>query len=164
MDLEELYQELILDHAKHPRCKGAIEHPDAKASLLNPLCGDEVTLTLKYREGKVGELCFDGQGCAISQASASMMAELCKGQPVEQVQSLLQQFMAVMRGEKAAEDCPDLGDAASLEGVQRFPARIKCATLAWEAINKCLVQLSSPEISGAESQESSDALRVIDEE
>lgn len=141
MKLDEIYQEVILDHHKHPRCYGCVACPDVKCALRNPLCGDQIDLSVSVKEGQVTEIRFSGHGCAISQASASMMSGLCRGQTLEQVGKLASGFRAMMRGEKKAEDLGDLGDAVALEGVRNFSARVKCAMLAWEALEKCIAEL-----------------------
>lgn len=141
-DVEELYQELIVDHYKNPRGRGVIDDPDAKCTLFNPLCGDEVTLYVCVEDGTIKDLQFSGRGCAISQASASMMSEVCEGVTVEQARHRLATFTTMMKSELPEEELEPLGDAASLQGVRRFAARIRCATLGWEALAKCLSELS----------------------
>ena len=154
MSLEDLYQEVILDHFRNPRCHGCVSHATQTATLYNPLCGDQIALTIKLESGKVSEIGFGGQGCSISQASASMMSDLCKGKTLEEVRALIQSFRSMMRGEKHGEDLPQLGDAAALEGVRKFSARVKCAMLAWEAIEKCLSDAlpkpSDPDLSSSD--------------
>ena len=140
MSLDDLYQEVILDHFRKPRCNGCIEHAAQHATLYNPLCGDQVDLTLEVKDGKVTDIAFKGHGCSISQASASMMSEVCKGRDVKEVKGLGDSFRAMLRGEKSGEDLPELGDAVALEGVRKFSARVKCALLAWEALDKCIEQ------------------------
>ena len=140
MSLDDLYQEVILDHFRKPRCQGCVSNPSGEATLFNPLCGDQISLSLKLEGEKIQDLGFTGHGCSISQASASMMADACRGKDVSIARSLGEDFKAMMRGEKKAEDLPDLGDAAALEGVRKFSARVKCALLAWEALEKCLEQ------------------------
>lgn len=140
MSLDDLYQEVLLDHFRNPRCHGCVSNPSGEATLYNPLCGDQIILTLKVGGEKIEDLAFGGHGCSISQASASMMAEACKGRSVDEVQALADKFRAMMRGEKEADDLPELGDVAALQGVRKFSARVKCALLAWEALEKCLEQ------------------------
>ncbi len=142
MDTDELYQELIVDHSKNPRCFGTLISPDATKNLLNPLCGDNVNLEIKVRDGKVTKIAFEGHGCSISQASTSMMSELCLGKPIEEVKELIEIFHRMMKGEVSEEELDKLGDASALQGVQRFAARIKCAMLGWEAMSQCLEQSS----------------------
>lgn len=141
MSVDELYQELILDHHRHPRCNGSLDKPDAQSNIFNPLCGDEIIVALRSDSKVIEEIRFTGHGCSISQASASMMSELCKGKTVEEVKKLGDTFTSMMTGERKASDHPELGDAISLEGVQQFPARIRCAMLAWEALQQCLAKL-----------------------
>ncbi len=138
MQLDALYQEVILDHFKHPRCHGCIESPDACQSLYNPLCGDQVNVAIKLKGDVVEDVRFCGQGCSISQASASMMSDLCRGKSKDEIHKICDSFRELIRGNKSADDVPELGDAVALEGVKKFSARVKCATLAWEAIEKCL--------------------------
>ncbi len=149
MQLDDLYQEVILDHYKRPRCQGCLTASNAQALLFNPLCGDQIQLTIATSSGDPADMAgmtqlanigFSGHGCSISQASASMMAELCKGKSFPEVSKLIGEFRELMRGEKTAEQVPDLGDAVALEGVRKFSARVKCAMLAWEALEKCLEQ------------------------
>ena len=136
--LDDLYQELILDHHRNPRCHGTIDAPDVAASLFNPLCGDEVVLHLRLNDGVVEDIRFSGHGCSISQASASMMGELCKGKTLAEVQALCSLFLQMMLGKRQGSELDELGDAVALEGVQKFPARIRCAMLAWEALEQGL--------------------------
>ena len=139
-DLEELYQELIIDHFKNPRCKGSLDCPHAQCMLLNPLCGDEVKVQIEVvaAQGLVSKVRFNGKGCSISQASASMMSELCEGKSVAEARELVQCFTLMMKDQINSEELIQLGDAASLQGVKRFAARIRCAMLGWEALEKCL--------------------------
>ena len=141
--LEDLYQELILDHHKNPRCRGKIEDADARSVLFNQLCGDEVELEIKVEGDLVSDIRFVGNGCAISQASASMLGEICKGKKIEDVRGQLANFIEMMKGKKKNSEDGELGDAQALEGVRRFPTRIRCAMLAWEALDKCLAKLES---------------------
>ncbi|RIL10196.1 MAG: SUF system NifU family Fe-S cluster assembly protein [Proteobacteria bacterium] len=141
MSLDELYQEVILDHYKNPRCRGCLAKSDASSALYNPLCGDKVELSVAVKDGKVNEIAFSGQGCSISQASASMMSELCKGKTLEEASRRLSEFRALMRGDKKEEELVQLGDVVALGGVRKFSARVKCAMLAWEALEKCMQEL-----------------------
>lgn len=141
MSLDDLYQELLLDHFKSPRCQGTLIEPSASSSLRNPLCGDKVDLALKVRDGTIEQIAFTGQGCSISQASASMMTSLLRGQSLSAARDRLAEFQALMRGEGADGDLSALGDAAALAGVRRFSARIRCALLAWEALDQCLQRI-----------------------
>ena len=138
MDVEELYQELIVDHFKHPRHRGPLTTATESASLFNPLCGDQVEVHVQIENGIVKAIAFEGKGCSISQASASMMTELCVGKDIATVRSLLNAFTKMMKGEGTDDELESLGDAGALQGVKKFAARIKCAMLAWEAVEQCL--------------------------
>jgi nitrogen fixation NifU-like protein len=131
--LRELYQEVILDHSRHPRHYGTLDHASHKAEGYNPLCGDKVTVYLKLdADGRVGDIAFEGKGCAISQASASMMTDMLKGRTGEEAEKLMQSFLHLVKGEDAS-DLPE-DDRERLEvmgGISEFPMRVKCATLAW---------------------------------
>src|SRR5690349_9570362 len=120
-----LYQEMILDHYRRPRNKGEIENPDETIVMKNPLCGDEITIQLRYDGDEVADVGFVGRGCSISQASASMMTQLVKGKKVEEIESLRGQFRdMVMGGDNVDEK--SLGSLRALSGVSKFPARVKC--------------------------------------
>ena len=136
--LSGLYQEVILDHYRRPRNKGALEAPTAHASLRNPLCGDEVDVQVKMEDGRVADVKFGGQGCSISQASASMMTELVKGRTPDEVHSLGERFAEMIRGNAEAAKDQALGQARALSGVSRFPTRVRCALLAWEAMERAV--------------------------
>ena len=131
--LRELYQEVILDHSRHPRHFGPLDHATHKAEGYNPLCGDRVTVMLVLNEdGRVADIKFEGKGCAISQASASMMTEMLAGRTLSEAQKLMEGFLHLVKG----EDATDLGadDREHLDvmaGISEFPMRVKCATLAW---------------------------------
>jgi nitrogen fixation NifU-like protein len=131
--LRELYQEVILDHSRHPRQYGALDDASHKAEGYNPLCGDRVTIYLKLGEdGRVADIRFEGKGCAISQASASMMTEMLKGRTQTEAEKLMQGFLHLVKGEDAkglSEDDRERLDVMS--GISEFPMRVKCATLAW---------------------------------
>jgi nitrogen fixation NifU-like protein len=131
--LRELYQEVILDHSRHPRHYGTLDQASHKAEGYNPLCGDWVTVYLKLGEdGRVADIKFQGKGCAISQASASMMVDLLKGRTAEEADRLMQGFLHLVKGENASglsEDDRETLDVMS--GISEFPMRVKCATLAW---------------------------------
>ena len=140
MSLDDLYRETILDHYSHPRNKGVLEGADVTGEGANPLCGDEITIFLMVRDGVVRDVRFDGKGCSISQASASMMTEQIKGRPVEEARGLIAAFKAMMHGEPANGD---LGDLEALQGVRKFPVRVKCATLGWVTLEGALEELAS---------------------
>ncbi len=143
-EIQELYQELILDHFRHPRCHGCLEHPDAKVDVLNPLCGDEICLTIQLDQGKLKNLGFTGKGCSISQASASMMTEVIKGKSVEEARYLLDNFKAFLHSSEVDADFEDkAGDLMALSGVKKFAARTRCALLAWEALKQAMEKAES---------------------
>ena len=137
-EIAALYQELILDHYRRPRNKGTLENADASAEMKNPLCGDEITLQVAFNGNGVGDLRFSGRGCSISQASASMMTQLIKGKDVSEVNALRHRFREMMLGDATAVTDEKLGSLRALSGVARFPARVKCALLAWNALENAL--------------------------
>ena len=131
--LRELYQDVILDHSRHPRHYGPLPEASHKAEGYNPLCGDRVTVYLKLdADGRVADIGFEGKGCAISQASASMMTDLLKGRTAADADTLMQGFLHLVKGEDASGLTED--DRETLDvmgGISEFPMRVKCATLAW---------------------------------
>ena len=138
-DLRELYQELILDHNRRPRNHGRIETPDCKAEGYNPLCGDRVTVFVNLDEDVVKEITFEGSGCAISTASASLMTEAVKGRSLEDTRTLFTAFHSMLTNEGGAMHAnPGLGKLAVFSGVSQFPARVKCATLVWHTLRAAL--------------------------
>ena len=139
MALDDLYRELILDHYSHPRNRGELPDPNIKVEGANPLCGDELSIYVKLRDGKIADVRFVGRGCSISQASASMMTEQIKGKTVEEARRLSGRFKAMMHGETVSED--ELGDLMALQGVRKFPVRVKCATLSWVALEQGMDEL-----------------------
>ena len=150
--MEQLYQQLILDHAKHPAHRGAQEAYDVEVHHVNPTCGDEVTLRVRVDDGNIAELTWTGQGCSISQASASVMAQAVTGRPVDQALELSSEFRELMdsRGEltgdwaqRADDEDDPLGDAVAFVGVARYPARIKCALLGWSAMKDAVAQAAA---------------------
>jgi nitrogen fixation NifU-like protein len=145
MALEDLYREVILDHYRNPRNKGHIEHPDATAEGVNPLCGDELTIELRLTDDVVTAVGISGQGCSISQASASMMSEAIKGKTRGEINDLTAKFRGMMSLEGAEDPGLDperpgavLGDMESLQGVRQYPVRIKCANLPWNTLLEAL--------------------------
>ena len=134
MDFEELYQEIILDHYKHPRNTCDLSHLPDEHQHENPLCGDSIKLEVTLNSDALDRICFDGTGCAICIASASMMSELLNGKTEREVKSLADTFIKIMQGERSTEILADWGDLASLSGVTQFALRVKCATLAWHAL------------------------------
>jgi nitrogen fixation NifU-like protein len=134
-NLDQLYRQVIMDHYKTPRNKGTLDANSVNIEMNNPTCGDRIQLTLQVEEGIVKDAKFDGEGCSISMASASMMTQAVKGKDVETALKLSHIFSDMMLG-KEYDDTIDLGDIEALQGVSQFPARIKCATLAWKAMEK----------------------------
>jgi nitrogen fixation NifU-like protein len=132
--LESMYQDVILDHYKHPHHKGLQADFDTEVHHVNPTCGDEVTLRVKVRDGAVAEVSYDGQGCSISQASTSVMTDLVTGRQVTDALALQEEFLALMQGRGRVEpDEESLEDAVVFAGVAKYPARVKCALLGWMA-------------------------------
>ena len=161
-NLEDLYREIILDHYRSPRNRGELEVPPAvRSEGFNPLCGDEITLYLDVHDGTVTDVRIAAQGCSISQSSASMMSVAIKGKPVAEVRDLARQFKAMMTihesalgGDGSSEsangddepiqvDEKAMGDLAALQGVVKFPPRIKCATLAWITLTQGLDEVEA---------------------
>jgi nitrogen fixation NifU-like protein len=136
VDLNSLYQELIIKHYRHPRNRGLLEGATSVVSLRNPTCGDEITLQMRIVDGVIEGVRFEGSGCSISQASASMMSELMEGRTVEESRALLARFTELMHGSAEAARDRTLGDLRALSGVAKFPARVKCALLAWNALQE----------------------------
>ena len=135
--LEDLYREVILDHYKNPRNRGRVQGEGAaEIDLQNPTCGDEIHLSLRLRDGRVAEVAFEGRGCSISMASASMMTEALRGKTLVEAVGLNAAFKGMLGGGPAPEDA--LGDLVALAGVAQFPVRVKCATLAWNALVRAL--------------------------
>lgn len=135
-----LYQEMILDHYRRPRNKGELELADESVLMKNPLCGDEIGVHVKFDGDVVSDLSFSGRGCSISQASASMMTQLVKGKKLEEVEALRSRFRDMVMGDAQAADDSALGSARALSGVCKFPARVKCALLAWNALETALAK------------------------
>ncbi len=144
-DLTELYQELILENSKHPQNFGAIDNPTCSASGHNPLCGDKVTVYLTLDGDTVTDIRFEGSGCAISVASASLMTECLKGKTRQELQTLFSAFHGMVTGEDIeVEGNVDLETLSILAGVKNFPIRVKCATLAWHAVQSALENKETP--------------------
>jgi nitrogen fixation NifU-like protein len=138
-DLSDLYQEVILDHNRRPRNFHALADASHAADGHNPLCGDRLRVYLKVIDGVVVDVAFEGAGCAISKASASMMTDAIKGRTVEEVDALFERFHRMVT---TPPDCPveDMGKLSSLAGVREFPVRVKCASLAWHTLKAALAQ------------------------
>ena len=167
-DLEELYREIILDHYRSPRNRGELDSPPAhRVEGFNPLCGDEVVVSMMVEDGKLSDLKIAGSGCSISQSSASLMSAAVKGKPVGEVRRLINTFKGMMSiheaslesdghpesngtngaevvaGEPEEIDLDKLGELAALQGVVKFPVRIKCATLSWNALAQGLDEVTA---------------------
>lgn len=141
MELNELYQDIILDHYKHPHNFGEGDLSFTKVELENPVCGDHIKLMIYLDDQDiVQDVKFSGSGCAISMASASIMTDELKGKPLSEVQQIIEDVLGSMRGEKAAETLDEHGDLAALKGVMKFPVRVKCATLAWHAVKDAIAK------------------------
>ncbi len=144
---ESMYQEIILDHYKHPQHRGLPESFDAEVHHVNPTCGDEVTLRVRVAGGRIAELGWDGEGCSISQASTSVMSGLVSGKPVADALALEEKFLGLMQSrgnaELSDEDADSLEDAVAFEGVSKYPARVKCALLGWMAMKSAVADAES---------------------
>jgi nitrogen fixation NifU-like protein len=142
MIAESMYQELILEHYKHPQGRGLRDPYDAEVHHVNPTCGDEITMRVKLGDGgKVEDVSYDGQGCSISQAAASVLHELATGSTVDDSLGVVDEFTRLMQGRGKVEADEDvLGDAVAFAGVAKFPARVKCALLAWMAYKDAVVR------------------------
>jgi nitrogen fixation NifU-like protein len=135
--LDDIYKEVILDHYKDPRNKREMPEAERSCSRNNPLCGDEITVFVHEQGGKIADVSFTGQGCSISQSSASMMTEAVVGRSLEEAEALIREFRGMMAGEvDPTED--ELGDLVALKGVVKYPIRIKCAVLAWDVLQEAL--------------------------
>ncbi|MFG1703372.1 Fe-S cluster assembly sulfur transfer protein SufU [Nonomuraea sp. M3C6] len=139
---ESMYQELILEHYKHPQGRGLREPYDTEVHHVNPTCGDEITLRVKVGDaGKILDVSYEGQGCSISQAAASVLHELATGSTVRETLSVVDEFTRLMQGRGQVEaDEEVLGDAVAFAGVAKFPARVKCALLSWMAYKDAVVR------------------------
>lgn len=137
--LQNFYKEIVLDHYQRPRNRGQLENADLEEHINNPLCGDEVTVYANLRDDEISEVAFIGRGCAISQASASMLAERLQGKSHEEAEGEIAAFLEMMRTEEREE----LGNLAALKGIIQTPNRIRCATLAWDAFKRGLEERAS---------------------
>lgn len=143
MPLEDLYREVILDHYRNPRNRSPLDHVDAEAEGVNPLCGDEISISLAFDGDRVSGVAVGGHGCSISQSSASMMSEAITGKTLSEVTEIVSRFKQLMSIEGTLETDPDrpgavLGDLEALQGVRQYPVRIKCANLAWTTLEDAL--------------------------
>ncbi|MFD2613576.1 Fe-S cluster assembly sulfur transfer protein SufU [Paenibacillus gansuensis] len=141
MSLDDLYRRVIMDHYKNPRNRGQLEDGSVSIELNNPTCGDKIHLQMQVEDGIVRQAKFVGEGCSISLSSASMMTEAVKGKSFAEAMELADKFSGLMKGEEV--DFGDYEDLEALSGVNKFPARIKCATLAWNALRKGIEQSES---------------------
>ena len=143
-----LYQELILEHYRHPRNKGELAEHTAEAHVANPVCGDQLTVWIRLDGDRIEEIAFDGDGCAISQASVSMMTVLVKGRDRSEAIGLADLFTDMMHGSEEASSDRSLGDLRALQGVSKFPVRIRCAILAFDALRDVLSSGLEPDPTG----------------
>ena len=143
-DLRDLYQELVIDHGRRPRNFGRLTQANHRAEGYNPLCGDRLTLYLKLAGDVIEDASFEGAGCAISTASASLMTEALKGKTAAQAEALFAGFHALVTGAAPDAAAVPLGKLAVLGGVREFPARVKCATLAWHTLHAALHDAAQP--------------------
>ena len=150
--LDDLYKEIILDHYRSPRNQGELDPPAHRCEGFNPLCGDEVIVYVSLIDQKIEDIRIGGQGCSISQASASMMTEIIKGRSISEAEEIIQAFKEMMdiyeselSGGETAESSSnvDLGDLEALQGVVKFPVRIKCATLAWNTLTQSINEIQN---------------------
>ncbi len=137
MALDELYKEVILDHYKNPRNKREIPDAALRCSKNNPLCGDELTVFVNEKDGTITDVAFVGQGCSISQSSASMMTETVAGKTRDEVEASIGAFRGMMAGEVEADE-DTFGELVALKGVVKYPVRVKCAVLAWDVLQDAL--------------------------
>jgi nitrogen fixation protein NifU and related proteins len=148
VSLDSMYQQIILDHYKHPQHRGLPDRFDAEVHHVNPTCGDEVTLRLRLVDGIIEDLGWTGEGCSISQASTSVMSELVVGRPVGEALELQARFLELMQSQGNAElsdaDEQSLEDAVAFEGVSKYPARVKCALLGWMAMKSAVAEAGEP--------------------
>jgi nitrogen fixation protein NifU and related proteins len=145
LDLRDLYQEVVIDHSRRPRNFRKLERPDRTAQGYNPLCGDEITLYVKFDGPLIQDIAFEGTGCAISKASASMMTASLKGKSRAEAEELFRQFhLLITEGPSESVKRESLGKLAALGGVSEFPARVKCASLAWHTLRSVLEGKEEP--------------------
>jgi nitrogen fixation NifU-like protein len=144
LSMDSMYQQIILDHYKHPQHRCLVDPFDAEVHHVNPTCGDEVTLRVKLADGTIADLGWAGEGCSISQASTSVMSELVVGKPVHEALQLQAKFLALMQSQGKSQltdaDEDELDDAVAFEGVSKYPARVKCALLGWMAMKSAVAE------------------------
>ena len=146
-DLRELYQQVILDHNKNPRNYHEMADSTSHVEGYNPLCGDHYTVFLKLDDGTISDVSFTGSGCAISKASASVMSSTVKGKSKEEADRLFETFHKLVTGDQSGLSAADLGRLAAFSGVSEFPARVKCATLAWHTLKSALTGAAAEPVS-----------------
>jgi nitrogen fixation NifU-like protein len=144
MDLKDLYRDVIVDHNRHPRNFGKLDPADAHADGYNPLCGDQLSLYVNLDGERIREATFEGSGCAISVASASLLTEAVRGKSRQEVKALFDDMHALLTQHEASVDPSKLGKLAALSGVREFPARVKCASLCWHTLNAALAHEAAP--------------------
>jgi len=140
MALEDLYQEILMDHYKNPRNSGKLHDADLEVHAKNPFCGDEVELDIKWDGDRIKDIHFVGHGCVISQASVSLLTEHVKGKTLKEIEGVIQEFSAMIKGELEKIDEEKLDELCALQGVSKFPTRIKCALLAWNTLKKVVLE------------------------
>ena len=143
--LNSLYQQLILEHYRTPKNKGELPDKTVEIHMRNPSCGDEIRLQLKLEDGRVADVSFVGSGCSISQAAVSMMTALIKGRAVDEADGLAEKFKAMMHGDESMAKDRSMGDLRALAGVAKFPVRVKCALLGFDALQEALKQTGEGE-------------------
>lgn len=143
-DLKDLYQEVIVDHNRNPRNFGELEDADRTVEGYNPLCGDKLNLYVKFDGDRIGDVKFDGSGCAISVASASLMTEALKGKTREEAERIFNAFHELLTAKELPDDIDGLDKLAALAGVRDYPTRIKCATLCWHTLHSALAGSDEP--------------------
>ena len=137
-NLNSLYQQLILDHYRNPRNKGELPDKTVEIHMANPVCGDEIRLQLRIEEDRIVDAGHEGQGCSISQAAVSMMTNLLKGKDLSEAEGLAERFTSMMHGDEEPARDKSMGDLRALQGVSKFPVRIKCALLAFDALQEAI--------------------------
>ncbi len=143
INMTSLYQSLILDHYRKPRNKGELPEKTVEIHMANPVCGDEIRLQLQIEDGRIVDARHVGQGCSISQAAVSMMTNLLKDKELSEAGVLAEKFTAMMHGDETMAKDRSMGDLRALQGVSKFPVRIKCATLAWHTLSEALTEASA---------------------
>ena len=141
MELKTLYREIVNEHNLHPEHKRNLENPTMVLEGVNPSCGDDINLQLEIRDGVITDAAFNGNGCAISQASADMMIDLIMGKPLEEAMRLQNGFMGMIQGTASEEEIEELEEAAALQDISHMPARVKCAVLGWRTMREMVEKL-----------------------